>query len=193
MNQEETVVDVFPAFPTPIIVREIPNFHKVKNDFVRDVYQYFEQDPSTSNNIFNVLAFQKYFPLVHKEIQTSLSPMVDDVNIVSPSCIVKSEVSVIKPNQTILPSARCEYDISGILVVDCPFQFSGDFVFLSQHHNKVFHNILNNNMKDMYFSNDVKISPVDGKLIMFPSTLVYYGEVNRTAMDKIIVTFDIKL
>lgn len=193
MNQEETAVDVLPAFPTPIIVREIPNFYKVKNDFVQDVYQYFEQEPSTSNNIFNVLAFQKYFPLVHKEIQTSLSPMVDDVNIVSPSCVVKSEVSVIKPNQTILPSVRCKYDISGILVVDCPFRFSGDFVFLSQHHNNFFHRILNDEMKNMYFSTDVKIPPSDGKLMLFPSTLTYYGEINKTDMDKIVITFDIKL
>lgn len=194
MNQEETAVDVLPAFPTPIVVREIPNFHKVKGDFVRDIYQYFEKNVvSKSNNIFNLIEFQKYFPLVHTEIQTSLSPIIDDLDQVLPSCVVRSNISVVKPNEPILPHAHYEYDITGILVVDCPFRFSGDFVFFSQHSNKFFHNMLNKDMKDMYFSNNIKISPMEGKLIMFPSTLLYYGEINRTDLDKIIITFDIKL
>ena len=48
-------------------------------------------------------------------------------------------------------------------------------------------------MKDMYFSNDVRIPPTEGRLIIFPSTLTYYGETNKTDMDKIIISFDIKL
>lgn len=190
MNQEETAVDVFPAFPTPIIIREIPNFYKVKNDLIKDVYEHNNYD---AENIFNLLKFQKYFPLIYDEIQISFSPVIDDSNRISPSSIVRSGVSIIKPNECIEPRIRSEYDITGILVVDCPFRFSGNFVFLSQHHNHFFHRILNKNMKDMYFSNDVKIPPADGRMIIFPSTLTYYGETNNTNMDKIVITFDIKL
>lgn len=194
MNQEETAVDVFPAFPTPIIIREIPNFNKVKNDFVQDVHQYKEQNSENSiDNIFNLIIFQKYFPLIYSEIETSLSPIIDDLNRISPSCIVRSDVSIIKPNECIEPRVRSEYDMSGILVVDCPFRFSGDFVFLSQHHNNFFHRMLNDEMKNMYFSTNVRIPPSDGKLILFPSTLTYYGETNKTDVDKIVITFDIKL
>jgi hypothetical protein len=190
MNQEETAVDVFPAFPTPIIIREIPDFHKVKNDLVKDVY---EHDNREVENIFNLLKFQKYFPLIYNEIETSLSTVVDNLDRISPSSIIRSDVTVIKPNEHIEARVRSEYDITGILVVDCPFRFSGDFVFLSQHHNHFFHRILNKNMKDMYFSNNVKIPPLDGRLIIFPSTLMYYVETNKTDLDKIIISFDIKL
>ena len=194
MSQEETVVDVFPAFPTPIIIREIPDFHKVKGNLIKDVYEYVEENVNnTTENIFNLLKFQKYFPLIYNEIETSLSPVIDNLDRISPLSIVRSDVTVIKPNEHIEPRVRSEYDITGILVVDCPFRFSGDFVFLSQHHNHFFHRILNKNMKDMYFSNDVKIPSSDGRLIIFPSTLTYYGETNKTDMDKIVISFDIKL
>ena len=190
MSQKEIAVDVFPAFPTPIIIREIPNFHKVKNDLVKDVY---EHDDYEVANIFNLLKFQKYFPLIYDEIETSLSPVIDDLNRISPSSIVRSDVSIIKPNGYIEPRVRSEYDMSGILVVDCPFRLSGDFVFLSQHHNDFFHRILSKNMKDMYFSSDVRIPPADGRMLIFPSTLTCYGETNKTDMDKIVISFDIKL
>lgn len=194
MNQEETAIDVFPAFPTPIIIREIPNFHKVKDQFVKDVYESLEENVNnTVDNVFNLLKFQKYFPLIYSEIETSLSAVIDNLSRISPSSIVRSNISVIKPNEHIQPIIRSECDITGILVIDSPFRFSGDFVFLSQHHNKFFHNVMNKNMKDMYFSNDVRIPPADGRLIIFPSTLVYYGEVNKTDMDKIIISFDVKL
>jgi hypothetical protein len=194
MNQEETAVDVFPAFPTPIIIREVPNFYKVKDDFIKDIREYVEENVNvTTENIFNLLKFQKYFPLIYSEIETSLSPVIDDLNIISPSSIVRSDVSVIKPNGYIEPQVRSEYDITGILVVDCPFRFSGDFVFLSQHHNHFFHRILNKNMKDMYFSTNVNIPSADGRLIIFPSTLTYYSEPNKTDLDKIVISFDIKL
>ena len=48
-------------------------------------------------------------------------------------------------------------------------------------------------MKNLYFSDSLKISPSDGKLIIFPSTLTYYGEINKTDMDKITIIFEIKL
>ena len=120
MSQEETAVDVFPAFPTPIIIREIPDFHKVKDEFVKDLY---EHDNDQVENIFNLLKFQKYFPLIYNEIETSLSPVIDDLNRISPSSIVRSDVFIIKPNDYIEPRIRSEYDISGVLVVDCPAAF----------------------------------------------------------------------
>lgn len=190
MNQKEILVDVFPAFPTPIIIREIPNFYKVKNDLVKDVYEHDDYDVT---NIFNLVKFQKYFPLIYDEIKTSLSPVLDDLNRISPESIVRSDVSIIKPNGYIEPCVRSDYDITGILVVDCPFKFSGNFVFLSQHHNHFFHRILNKNMQDMYFSNNVKIPSVDGRMLIFPSNLTYYVETNKTDMDKIVISFDIKL
>ena len=194
MNEEETAVDVFPSFPTPIIIREIPDFHKVKTDFVQDVYKYDEENVNGApENIFNLLEFQKYFPLIYNEIETSLSPIMDNLDLITPSRIVRSDISIIKPNHHIEPRACSGHDITGILVVDCPFKFSGDFVFLSQHHNHFFHKLLNKNMKDMYFSDNVRIPPADGRLIIFPSTLIYYGETNKTDMNKIIISFDIKL
>jgi hypothetical protein len=115
------------------------------------------------------------------------------MNRMSPSSIVRSDVSIIKPNQYIKPCVRSEYDMTGILVVDCPFRLSGDFVFLSQPHNHSFYRILNVDMKNRYCSSDIRMPSADGRMIIFPSTLTYYGETNKTDMDKIVITFDIKL
>ncbi len=193
MNEEESAVDVFPVFPTPIIVREIPDFYKIKDNFVNDIREYKQEGFEKKENIFNLIKFQKYFPLIYSEIETSLSTIIDDTSRITPSSVVKSDIKIIKPNSCIEPSIRSNCDMVGILVVDCPYRFSGDFVFLSQHHNDSFHRLLNGNMKNLYFSDSFKVSPSDGKLIIFPSTLTYYGEINKTDLDKITINFDIKL
>lgn len=193
MDQEETAVDVFPVFPTPIVVREIPNFYKIKDDFVKDVYEYKEENSEVKDNIFNLIKFQKYFPLIYSEIEISLSTIIGNNARIIPSSIINTDIKITKSNACIDPSIQTDCDMIGVLVVDCPYRFSGDFVFLSQHHNSAFHKILNNDMKNLYFSDKFKISPSDGKLIIFPSTLMYYGETNKTDMDKITITFGINL
>jgi hypothetical protein len=193
MNEKETAVDVFPVFPTPIIIREIPNFYKIKDSFVNDIREYNQEEFEKKENIFNLLKFQKYFPTIHSEIETSLSTIIDDTTRFTPSSVVKPSIKITKPNASIEPSIHSNCDMVGILVVDCPYQFSGDFVFISQHHNDSFHRLLSNQMKNLYFSDSLKISPSDGKLIIFPSTLTYYGEINKTDMDKITIIFEIKL
>lgn len=193
MNQEDTLVDVYPLFPTPIVVLEILDFYKIKDGLLKEIYNYQNNTENRNKtNIFNSLKFQNYFPFIYEKIETSLSPIINNSDVLSPSSIVKSEINITKKNTSSEPKIRSEFDMSGILVIDCPHQHSGDFVFVSPNHNKFFNKIMSEDMKNLYFVDKFKISPSDGKLIIFPSTSFYYEENNKTDMDKVVINFDIK-
>ena len=183
-------------FPTCIHIFEYENFESIKNELVQHVYEEKDKDPKgrilsnrggwqsrdfvKDDKIFSLI--EKIFcelPILNKEISFSLD------------CWFNINKKGSYNTKHVHPTS----DFSGVFWLKAPMN-CGNIVFESPHNFSSFMEIQSYTEKfkndsgctDGYFFN-----PIEGKMLIFPSSLEHEVQPNESDKDRISVSFNIKL
>ena len=183
-------------FPTCIHIFEIKDFESVKDELIQHVYKERDNNPE-GRIISNRGGWQskcftnddKIFSIIG-EIICELSVLNDGTNF-NMECWFNINKKGSYNNKHVHPNS----DLSGVLWLKTPMN-CGNIVFGSPHNFSSYTEIKSytQEFKDdtgctcSYFFN-----PIEGKMLIFPSSLEHEVEQNKSNEDRISVSFNIKL
>ena len=184
-------------FPTCIHILEYKNFESIKDELVQHVYEEKNRDPK-GREVSNRGGWQsrdfvkddKIFSIIGKifcELPTILNKGIS----FSLDCWFNINEKGSYNTKHIHPNS----DFSGVFWLKAPMN-SGDIVFDSPHNFSSFMERISYTEKfkndtgctDRYFFN-----PIEGKMLIFPSSLEHEVQPNESDEDRISVSFNIKL
>ena len=183
-------------FPTCIHIFETKDFESVKDELIQHVYKERDNNPK-GRIISNRGGWQskcftnddKIFSIIG-EIICELSVLNDGTNF-NMECWFNINKKGSYNNKHVHPNS----DLSGVLWLKTPMN-CGNIVFGSPHNFSSYTEI---NSYTKKFKDDTGctcsyfFTPIEGKMLIFPSSLEHEVEQNKSNEDRISVSFNIKL
>ena len=185
-------------FPVPIHVFDVNGFKEIQNQLIDYAYNLKEEDEGIT--ISNEGGWQSHsFEVknVDDVLQKFLINCLAEFPVLDKSIKIKvfAWVNINKPGDCNTKHNHPGDDLAGVLWIKTP-ENSGNLVFESPHHFNSFREIAsyteefknsNNYFQTYYFS------PIEGRMLVFPSHLQHEVLENKSNEDRISVSFNIDL
>ena len=183
-------MNLFPLFPTQVVGHDISEFSQYRNKIVR--YCYEQQKNNEGVQISNNGGWQSR----ESEIDI-LEPIYEEVSaVLSQYLTTRFFYSLpwinINPPQT--SNDRHTHpgsDLSAVLWIKSP-ENCGEIEFSSPSYYESF-NLINSVKPEFKLSPSVAITPVEGRVVIFPSHILHRVLVNRSDEDRISIAWNIKV
>ena len=183
-------------FPTCIHIFENKNFESIKDELVEHVYKRRDKDPEgrTISNIGgwqsrDIVKGDKIFSIIGSIICEL--PVLDDGVDFNMDCWFNINGKDNYNCKHVHPNS----DFSGVFWLKTP-EGCGNIVFESPHNFSSYMEIQSYTEKfkhDSGFTYNCLFKPIEGKILIFPSSLQHKVQPNKSNEDRISVSFNIKL
>ena len=186
-------------FPVSIHQIDVDGFDKVKNELIKYAYNLQKQDP-VGRHISNRGGWQSPIfkvndrsDVLHSFLMkcfTKFPTIKESVKI-----DIESWVNINKPNSYNRKHHHPTCDLAGVLWIKSP-KDCGNIVFENPHEFQMFtliESYTEEFKKDNNYYHSWFFSPIEGRLLIFPSHLVHSVDENKSNEDRISVSFNIRL
>ena len=183
-------------FPTCIHILEYKNFESIKDELVQHVYEEKNRDPK-GREVSNRGGWQSQDFVKDDKILSLIGKIFYELPTVNKNLIFSLGCwfNINKKGSYNTKNVHANSDFSGVFWLKAPMN-SGDIVFDSPHNFSSFMERISYTEKfkndtgctDRYFFN-----PIEGKMLIFPSSLEHEVQPNESDEDRISVSFNIKL
>ena len=201
MISKNMTVQLIPVFPSPILISEVENFKGTKKELVnwikkyqktQDNFQVSGRNAWQSPRNFSIVenSFLKYRTLIEKKTADMMYSFTDNEYKIE-----NMWINVNSPNGYNVSHTHPQSDLSAVLWINSP-QRSGKLCFTSPNvfpQHKTIERCRENIKQSLNYHHDFWIEPDEGKIIIFPSNLIHFVDVNESKEDRISISFNINL
>ena len=188
-------------FPSCIHIVEINNFDKYKDKLIEETYQERDKNP-TGRRVSNYEGWQSDQSYIDQSKSEILKKVILDslftlkLQSISPnfSMTVSGWKNINMPGSFNFKHDHPKSHLSGVLWIKAPVN-SGDIVFQSPQE------FVRHDLLDCYtdqfkikteFYNTYRYTPIEGRMLVFPSDLQHLVDTNKSEEDRISYSFNIR-
>ena len=188
-----------PIYSTPLWQSEYPEFEEHKEIFLKAVKEYKEQNPTKETARSNVSGYQspstlqgveEFRPLFEYICQIGFKAVADLDFIECDIALTEAWLNVNDSRQC-MNSEHVHGDVfSGVFYLSAP-EGSGNLVLQNPGINKMWDGCQLTSQKNQFTGESIRIEPVEGSILLFPSYLPHSVETNDHDEERISVSFNL--
>ena len=183
-------------FPTCIHIFHIENFESLKDELVEHVYEENDKDPE-GKIISNRGGWQSKDFVKDDKILSIIMDIVRELPVLNKGINFNVECwfNINGTNDYNTKHVHPNSDLSGVFWLKTP-RNCGNIVFESPHNFSSYMEMQSYTEKfkhDSGFTYNYFFKPIEGKMLIFPSSLQHSVEINESDKTRISVSFNIKL
>ena len=192
-------MNLIPIYSTPVWQSEYPEFEEHKGIFLSSVREYKEHNPTKETPRSNISGYQSPDTLHHVEELCPLFEYICQMGFKACSdfgfvdCDVALTSAWLNVNDT-RQCMNCEHthgDIfSGVFYLKAP-EGSGKLSIVNESINRMWDGCALTSTKNQFSAEAVKIEPVEGDIILFPSYLPHSVQTNNHDEERISISFNV--
>tara|TARA_B100001564_G_C20480189_1_gene596731 strand:+ start:113 stop:751 length:639 start_codon:yes stop_codon:yes gene_type:complete len=183
-------------FPTCIHSFESKNFESIKDELVQHVYKERDRDPKGSI-ISNKGGWQSKCFINNDKIFSIIGSIIFELPILNEEVDFNMSywfnINKKGDSNTLHTHPGC--DLSGVFWLKTS-RNCGNIVFESPYNFSSYMEIISYTKKFKYdtgFTSNMPFNPIEGKMLVFPSSLQHHVQPNESDEDRISISFNIKL
>ena len=190
-------MDIMPIYSTPIWVSEFPEFEELQELFLTAIKDYKEQNPSTQKS--NISGYhspetlhgvEELRPLFEYICQFGLKA-ASDLNFIECDVALTSAWLNIHDSRQCMNSEHVHGDVfSGVFYLKAPEE-SGKLVIQNPGINRMWNGCDLTSQKNEFTAESIRIDPIEGNIVLFPSYLPHSVETNNHDEERISISFNI--
>lgn len=190
-------MNLMPIYSVPLWQSEYPNFEEEKEIFLKTIYEYKDQNQSIQkSNIFgyhspeNFHQIEVFRPLFEYICKLG-NDAITNLEFISSDIAITSSWVNINDSRQCMNSDHVHGDtLSGVFYLKVP-EGSGRLVIKNPAINRVWQGCSMTEEKNQFTAEIIKIDPVEGDIIIFPSYLPHSVETNNHDDERISISFNI--
>jgi uncharacterized protein (TIGR02466 family) len=192
-------MNLISIYSVPMWQSEYPDFEEHKEIFLTTVKKYKEKNPTKEISKSNIAGYQS--PETLQEVE-ELYPLFDyicqmafkasaDVDFINCDIAMTSAWLNINDSRQCMNSEHVHGDVfSGVFYLQAP-EGSGKLVLQNPAINKMWYGCQLAEQKNQFTGESIRIEPVEGNIILFPSYLPHAVETNDHDEERISISFNI--
>ena len=192
-------MNLMPIYTVPIWQSEYPDFEEEQDIFLKAVKEYKEQNPTKEKARSNVAGYQSPDTLHHVE---ELRPLFEYIcqmgfKAVADLDFIDCDVAMTSAWLNVSDSRQCHNTehvhgqvFSGVFYLLAPEE-SGKFVISNPAINRMWDGCKLAENKNQFTGEQIKIAPVEGNIMIFPSYLPHAVETNNHDEERISISFNL--
>ena len=190
---------LMPIYSVPLWQSEYPEFEESKETFLSAVKEYKEQNPSKETSRSNIAGYQSPGTLQGIEDLRPLFEYICQMGFKASADLdfVESDIAITEAWLNVNDSRQCMHSehvhgdvFSGVFYLKTP-KGSGKLVLQNPAINRMWKGCQFVNQKNQFTGESVRIEPVEGNIILFPSYLPHSVETNDHDEERISISFNI--
>jgi len=198
-NLPEKTMNLMPIYSVPLWQSEYPEFEKHKEIFLTTVKEYKEQNPTRETPRSNIAGYQSPSTLQGVE---ELCPLFEYIcqmgfKAVADLDFVDCDIALTEAWLNINDSRQCMNSehvhgevFSGVFYLSAPDE-SGKLVIQNPAINKMWKGCSLTSQKNQFTGESIRIEPVEGNIILFPSYISHSVETNNHDEERISISFNL--
>ena len=198
-NLPEKTMNLMPIYSVPLWQSEYPEFEKHKEIFLTTVKEYKEQNPTRETPRSNIAGYQSPSTLQGVE---ELCPLFEYIcqmgfKAVADLDFVDCDIALTEAWLNINDSRQCMNSehvhgevFSGVFYLSAPDE-SGKLVIQNPAINKMWKGCSLTSQKNQFTGDSIRIEPVEGNIILFPSYISHSVETNNHDEERISISFNL--
>lgn len=190
-------MNLLPIYSVPIWESKYPEFLEQKEIFLDVLKKYKEETPSAEkSNIFGYRSLETLHtveelrPLYEHICQMSFRACADLEFVDCDIAITSSWLNVNDSKQCMNAEHVHNEVFSGVFYLHAP-EKSGNIVFKNPAINPMWNGLSLSSQKNQFTGESIKIAPVEGDILLFPSYLPHYVEPNDHDEERISISFNV--
>lgn len=190
-------MNLIPVYSVPIWESEYPNFEEHKELFLKTIKEYKEQNPSIQKS--NISGYhspetlqqvEEFRPLFEYICQMAFKA-VGDLEFIDCDIAMTSAWLNINDSRQCMNGDHVHGDIlSGVFYLSAPEE-SGKLVLQNPAINKMWEGCQLTSQKNQFTAESIRIEPIEGNIILFPSYISHSVETNNHDEERISISFNI--
>ncbi len=192
-------MNLTPIYSTPLWQTDYPHFEDEKEAFLKAVREYREKNPSIETARSNIAGYQSPNTLQHEE---SLRPIFEFIcQMAFKACadldFVECDIALTEAWLNINDSRQCMNSqhvhgdvFSGVFYLNAP-SGSGKLSIVNPGINRMWGGASLTQQKNQYTGESIRIEPVEGSIILFPSYIPHSVETNDHDEERISISFNV--
>lgn len=199
-------VTLLPLFPSMVSYLDCDNFHVIKDDLIKWIYDYKKDRSNEGLNRSNIegawhspdiitteKSFERFNNYITQHILLLCNGLFGDncqMRIDNMWFIINPEGSVTDEHQH--PGG----DMSGSFYIKCQGEESGRLIFRNSNifgQNAFLYNLKADLKQEFILGDAFWVDPVEGRMLLFPSDVRHGVQKNTTTEDRIVISFNIML
>jgi uncharacterized protein (TIGR02466 family) len=190
-------MNLLPIYSVPLWQSEYPEFEEHKKVFLKTIREYKEQNPSIKHS--NISGYQspetlqnilELRPLFEYICQMGFAAAAD-LDFIDCDIAMTSAWLNINDNRQCMNIEQINNDVfSGIFYLQAPKE-SGKLVIRNTSINRMWQGCKLTSQKNQFTSEFIRIDPIEGNIILFPSHLPYSVETNNHDEELISISFNL--
>jgi uncharacterized protein (TIGR02466 family) len=192
-------MNLMPIYSVPLWNSEYPEFEEHKEKFLSAIKEYKEQNPSKKTPRSNVAGYQSPDTLQHV---SELCPLFEyicqmgfkacaDLDFIDCDIALTSAWMNINDSRQCMNSEHIHGDVfSGVFYLQTPEE-SGKLCLVNPAINRMWQGCSLTSKKNQFTGESIKIEPVEGNIILFPSYLPHSVETNNHDEERISISFNL--
>ena len=192
-------MNLMPIYSVPVWQSEYPDFEEHKEIFLTSIKEYKEQNPTKETPRSNISGYQSPSTLHHV---SELAPLFEHIcqmgfKAVADLDFVDCDIALTEAWLNINNSRQCMNSehvhgdvFSGVFYLHTPEE-SGKLVLQNPAINKMWNGCQLTSQKNQFTAESIRIEPVEGNIILFPSYLPHSVETNDHDEERISISFNI--
>jgi uncharacterized protein (TIGR02466 family) len=186
-------------YSVPMWQSEYPEFEEHKETFLTAVKEYKEQNPTKETPKSNIAGYQSPDTLHHV---AELRPLFEyicqmgfkacaDLDFIDCDIAITSAWLNINDSRQCMNSEHVHGDVfSGVFYLSAPEE-SGKLSLVNPAINSIWNGCRLTSNKNQFTGESIKIEPVEGNVILFPSYLPHSVETNNHDEERISISFNV--
>ena len=195
----ENTMNLMPIYSVPMWQSEYPDFEEHKEIFLNAIRTYKEQNPTKETPRSNISGYQSPSTLHHV---SELAPLFEHIcqmgfKAVADLDFIECDIALTEAWLNVNDSRQCMNSehvhddvFSGVFYLQAP-EGSGKLVLQNPAINKMWDGCKLTSQKNQFTGESVRIEPVEGNIILFPSYLPHSVETNDHDEERISISFNI--
>ena len=192
-------MNLTPIYSTPLWQSEYPEFEEYKESFLSSVKEFKEQNPTIETPRSNINGYQSSSSLQGVE---ELSPLFEyicqmgfkacaDLNFIDCDIALTEAWLNVNDSRQCMNSEQVHGEVfSGIFYLQIP-EGSGKLSIVNPGINNMWKGLTLAALKNQFTGETIRIEPVEGNIIFFPSYVPHYVETNNHDEERISIGFNI--
>lgn len=192
-------MNLIPIYSVPMWQSEYPEFEEHKETFFSAVKEYKEQNPTKETPRSNIAGYQSPNTLHHV---AELRPLFEyicqigfkacaDLDFIDCDIALTSAWLNVNDSRQCMNSEHVHEDVfSGVFYLSAP-EGSGNLSVANPAINRMWQGCSLTSDKNQFTGDSIKIEPVEGSIIIFPSYLPHSVETNNHDEERISISFNL--
>ena len=192
-------MNLTPIYSTPLWQSEYPEFEEYKESFLSSVKEFKEQNPTKETPKSNINGYQSPSSLQSVE---ELSPLFEyicqmgfkacaDLNLIDCDIALTEAWLNVNDSRQCMNSEHVHGEVfTGVFYLQIP-EGSGKLSIVNPGINNMWKGLTLAAQKNQFTGETIRIEPVEGNIIFFPSYIPHYVETNNHDEERISIGFNI--